>query len=221
MTEAATATLADKPQTPTDGQSPAATPASTPSPDPTKGDTKPVPDSKSNQPGPTSEPTKSEDKPAEKSAEAKPPVAEWKGIKADGVVPSVSTAYEKAARESGMSSDAAQKMLDSLRVAVTDSAKTQREDAIKSWQEQLRSHQTLGGEKFEANDGEVQKALNEFGNESLRNYLNETGLRFHPDLWNLLRNVQLKVGGDRVIPEGGKPTENDAALAWYPSMRKG
>jgi hypothetical protein len=146
---------------------------------------------------------------------------EWKNEGDLKIATPVMTAYEKAAREAGLSQDSAQKMLDSLRTTVHENAVQRHEAQVREWADSLSAHPTLGGDKLEETGANMRRVMAEFGSPALQGLLMESGLGWHPAVAELLNSIAKKVGGDRIVT-GAPPTGSaeDQAKKFYNAMPK-
>jgi hypothetical protein len=135
----------------------------------------------------------------------------------------VAKEYVAGAREAGLTPEAANKLVNRLTKAVDAQAKASAEAQIQTWAGELKAHPTLGGEKLEASLADARAALNEFGNDSLRELL-KGGLQYHPGVIEMLAAVQKKVGGDRKFVASASSVSgprSDAELFFGSSTKTG
>lgn len=109
--------------------------------------------------------------------------------------------YEKVARDLGLPQDAANSVLDTLNDAMTE----RRESTVKAWADELAADKELGGEKLTATFAAAKAALDEFGSKDLVDLLRVTGLQHNKHVVKMLRDMRLKVGGDKIVAGGPPP----------------
>lgn len=215
MTEAL---LTGEPQTPTQ----ATTAAKDPAPAPSSG----APDQGKQPPAETpKEPAKGLLTTEEKKAEDKAPTAPEKyDLKLEGDIKlsaPMQKGFEAAAREVGLTNEAANKLLNSLVKSHQESQQAAMESMRKTWAEEARANKEWGGDKLPETLSFAKKALQEFGSKELPELLEATGLSDNPLVIGLLANVGRKVGGDKIV-SGAPPkgSDDDRAAVLYPSMKK-
>ncbi|HEJ7039356.1 TPA: peptidase [Serratia liquefaciens] len=140
---------------------------------------------------------KKEDKP---SAPEKYEFAAPEGQELDANALSV---FEPIAKELGLTQEQAQKLVD-----IYPQIQQQQADAwskqIADWGEQVKADKEIGGDKFNASVGLAQRALDQFGNPELREYLNVSGLGNHPALVRFCAKVGKSMAEDSmVMPNNG------------------
>jgi hypothetical protein len=121
--------------------------------------------------------------------------------------------YGEAARELDLSQDAAQKMLDKVAPALEQRALEQQAAARTEWLEQARGDSEFGGDKFDANLALAKKALDAFGDATLVELLNTSGLGDHPGMFRMLVKVAQAISEDNFVPGGTPPPEKKSHAA--------
>ncbi|HGE6735229.1 TPA: peptidase [Serratia marcescens] len=118
--------------------------------------------------------------------------------------------FEPIAKELGLSQEQAQKLVD-----IYPQIQQQQADAwskqVSDWGEQVKADKEIGGDKFNASVGAAQRALDQFGNPELREYLNASGLGNHPALVRFCAKVGKAMAEDSfVVPnQGGQRSAAD------------
>ncbi|MBH3138811.1 peptidase [Serratia marcescens] len=118
--------------------------------------------------------------------------------------------FEPIAKELGLSQEQAQKLVD-----IYPQIQQQQADAwskqVSDWGEQVKADKEIGGDKFNASVGAAQRALDQFGNTELREYLNASGLGNHPALVRFCAKVGKAMAEDTfVVPnQGGQRSTAD------------
>lgn len=118
--------------------------------------------------------------------------------------------FEPIAKELGLSQEQAQKLVD-----IYPQIQQQQAEAwgkqVADWGEQVKADKEIGGDKFNASVGAAQRALDQFGNTELREYLNASGLGNHPALVRFCAKVGKAMAEDTfVVPnQGGQRSAAD------------
>lgn len=82
--------------------------------------------------------------------------------------------FEPIAKELGLSQEQAQKLVD-IYPQIQQQQAEARSKQVADWGEQVKADKEIGGDKFNASVGAAQRALDQFGNTELREYLNASG----------------------------------------------
>ena len=93
--------------------------------------------------------------------------------------------FDPVFRDLGLDNEQAQKLADKMPFVYQRMAELQtkaQEDQVSSWIEEAKTDDLVGGEKFKENAAVANLAIKEFGDESLNELLDATGLGNHPAL---------------------------------------
>ncbi|WP_175460974.1 peptidase, partial [Vibrio parahaemolyticus] len=111
--------------------------------------------------------------------------------------------FEPIAKELGLTQEQAQKLVDIYPQIQQQQAEAWSKQ-IAEWGEQVKADKEIGGDKFNASVGLAQRALDQFGNPELREYLNASGLGNHPALVRFCAKVGKSMAEDSfVMPNQG------------------
>ncbi|HGE8503701.1 peptidase [Serratia ureilytica] len=118
--------------------------------------------------------------------------------------------FEPIAKELGLSQEQAQKLVDIYPQIQQQQAEAWSKQ-VSDWGEQVKADKEIGGDKFNASVGAAQRALDQFGNTELREYLNASGLGNHPALVRFCAKVGKAMAEDTfVVPnQGGQRSAAD------------
>jgi len=118
--------------------------------------------------------------------------------------------FEPIAKELGLTQEQAQKLVDIYPQIQQQQAEAWSKQ-IADWGEQVKADKEIGGDKFNASVGLAQRALDQFGNPELREYLNASGLGNHPALVRFCAKVGKSMAEDSfVMPnQGGQRSAAD------------
>lgn len=118
--------------------------------------------------------------------------------------------FEPIAKELGLTQEQAQKLVDIYPQIQQQQAEAWSKQ-IAEWGEQVKADKEIGGDKFNASVGLAQRALDQFGNPELREYLNASGLGNHPALVRFCTKVGKSMAEDSfVVPnQGGQRSTAD------------
>lgn len=165
-------------------------------------------------------PTTEQEQPkAESPKTAAPEKYEFKAPEGSAFDAEVMTAYEGAARELGLSQEAAQKMLDAVAPKVQERQEAQVEAIRQQWVEQAQSDKEFGGDKLKANLAVAKSALDRFGTPELRQMLNDSGLGNHPELIRAFFRAGRAIAEDSFVSGAQRAApEADIAKRMYPNM---
>jgi hypothetical protein len=111
--------------------------------------------------------------------------------------------FEPIAKELGLTQEQAQRLVDIYPQIQQQQAEAWSKQ-IADWGEQVKADKEIGGDKFNASVGAAQRALDQFGNPELREYLNASGLGNHPALVRFCAKVGKSMAEDSfVMPNNG------------------
>lgn len=167
------------------------------------------------------DPKPAETKPAEPAkAEGAPEKYEFK--EADKFDTQVLGAFSEAAKEANLTQDAAQKLLDKVAPALQTRTDEQVKAVHQQWTEASTADKEFGGEKLKENLGVARKALDQFGSQELRTFLETTGLGNHPEVIRYFFKVGKAISEDGFVggAPGSKSTVNAANVLYDNTTRK-
>jgi len=162
--------------------------------------------------------TPAEPKPAEtdaKPAEGAPEKYEFTAPEGKEYDSNLLTAFEAAAKDSNLTQETAQKLLDKMAPAIAERQTEQVAAIRKDWFEASKSDKEFGGEKLEQNLGVAKKALDTFGSPELNQLLVSTGLGNHPEVIRMMYRAGKAIGEDTFVSGGGSTTPS--AKSFYPN----
>lgn len=151
---------------------------------------------------------------AEKAEKEKKPVApekyEFTPPEGQELDANALAVFEPIAKELGLSQEQAQKLVDIYPQIQQQQAEAWSKQ-VSDWGEQVKADKEIGGDKFNASVGAAQRALDQFGNTELREYLNASGLGNHPALVRFCAKVGKAMAEDTfVVPnQGGQRSAAD------------
>ena len=162
--------------------------------------------------------TPAEPKPAEtdaKPAEGAPEKYEFTAPEGKEYDSNLLTAFEAAAKDSNLTQETAQKLLDKMAPAIAERQTEQVAAIRKDWFEASKSDKEFGGEKLEQNLGVAKKALDTFGSPELNQLLVSTGLGNHPEVIRMMYRAGKAIGEDTFVSGGGSTTPS--VKSFYPN----
>jgi len=119
--------------------------------------------------------------------------------------------FKGLATELGISSEAAQKLLDlqtTMETKRADAYQAAMEQQTQRWADEIRNDKDLGGERFEQTQATAIKAIEKFGSPELRTLLNESGLGNHPELVKFCHRIGLSLTEDNFVLPGSQDGAN-------------
>ncbi|EBF0275048.1 peptidase [Salmonella enterica] len=211
---------------PSEPSAPAAdAPAPAPAADPAKpeGD-KPQPGTESDKP--------QEDKPAdgekpadkpddkEQKQDGAPEKYEFKPAEGQELDTAALEQFEPIARELNLTNEQAQKMVDLYGTKIMPMVQKQQAESwqktTEQWAADVKADKEIGGDKLTANLSAAQRALEQFGDPELKEYLDSTGLGNHPALVKAFIKVGKAMSEDKVVTGGHESGGSDLISAFYP-----
>ncbi len=136
--------------------------------------------------------------------------------------------FKALAKEVGMSSEAASKMVEwQLRreqayLQELDAEQVQQKEA---WVKELKGDKEFGGDKYEHTLHDAKAALLKFGGADAATVFREFGLAEHPTLIKMFANIGQAIKEDNSAtdgaPTGGEPSRQQVLASMYPSMFDG
>ncbi|EPQ9958205.1 peptidase [Enterobacter hormaechei] len=199
-----------------DAQAPAADPAKPEGDKPqpgTEGD-KPQEDKPADGDKPTDKPDEKEQKP-----EGAPEKYEFKAGEGVELDTEALKDFEPVARELNLTNEQAQKLVDAYPKILAGVQQRQAEawqKQTEGWAETVKADKEIGGDKLTANLSAAQRALEQFGDPELKEYLDSTGLGNHPALVKAFIKVGKAMSEDKVVTGGHESGGSDLISAFYP-----
>lgn len=109
-------------------------------------------------------------------------------------------AFEPIARELGLSNEQAQKIVDVYGSTIMPQIAKQQEAAwqkqVTEWAETVKADKELGSVE---SIGNAQKAMDQFGTPELKQYLNDSGLGNHPELFRIFSKIGKAMSEDGFV----------------------
>ncbi|MBZ7566775.1 peptidase [Klebsiella grimontii] len=128
--------------------------------------------------------------------------------------------FEPIARELNLTNEQAQKMVDLYGTKIMPMVQQQRAEAwqktTEQWAADVKADKEIGGDKLTANLSAAQRALEQFGDPELKEYLDSTGLGNHPALVKAFIKVGKAMSEDKVVTGGHESGGSDLISAFYP-----
>lgn len=166
------------------------------------------------------------DKPADKpddkeqKPEGAPEKYEFKPAEGQELDTSALEQFEPIAREMNLSNEQAQKMVDLYGTKILPMVQQQQTEAwqktTEQWAADVKADKEIGGDKLTANLSAAQRALDQFGDPELKEYLDSTGLGNHPALVKAFIKVGKAMSEDKVVTGGHESGGSDLISAFYP-----
>jgi len=126
-------------------------------------------------------------------------------------------------KELGITQEGAQKLVDAYVPLIQSTTEKTRKESMSAykqlvdgWKSETMKELGVGSEKELSYCG---KAIQKFGNNELREILNETGLGNHKSLVSFMAKVGKTISEDTFV-DSGKPMQVDPEKALYPTMFK-
>jgi hypothetical protein len=91
---------------------------------------------------------------------------------------------------------------------------------VQSWVDSVKSDKEIGGDKLAENLGIARKAFEQFGNQSARDIITNSGLGNHPDLIKMFIGIGKAMSDDGFVRGAAPGTSESVADKMYPSMKK-
>ncbi|GAL43039.1 peptidase [Citrobacter werkmanii] len=166
------------------------------------------------------------DKPADKpddkeqKPEGAPEKYEFKPAEGQELDTSALEQFEPIARELNLSNEQAQKMVDLYGTKILPMVQQQQTEAwqktTEQWAADVKADKEIGGDKLTENLSAAQRALDQFGDPELKEYLDSTGLGNHPALVKAFIKVGKAMSEDKVVTGGHESGGSDLISAFYP-----
>jgi hypothetical protein len=143
-----------------------------------------------------------ETKPAEtpaKPAEGAPEKYEFKAPEGQQYDSGILSAFEVAAKDSNLSQEAAQKLLDTMSPKIAERQVEQVMALRRDWAEASKTDKEFGGANLEVNLATAKKAYDTFASPELKGLLDSTGLGNHPEVIRMLFKVGKSLSEDSFV----------------------
>ncbi|MFP2832470.1 peptidase [Citrobacter portucalensis] len=128
--------------------------------------------------------------------------------------------FEPIARELNLTNEQAQKMVDLYGTKIMPMVQQQQAESwqktTEQWAADVKADKEIGGDKLTANLSAAQRALEQFGDPELKEYLDSTGLGNHPALVKAFIKVGKAMSEDKVVTGGHESGGSDLISAFYP-----
>ncbi len=113
-------------------------------------------------------------------------------------------------KELNLTQDAAQKVFD-LGVKLQANNQAAWQAQMQKWVGEVKADKEIGGDKLPENLSVAKKAVDHFGGQELKDYLDSTGLGNHPGLIKAFYRIGKSISEDTFVP-GGKNTGTAKSL---------
>lgn len=146
-----------------------------------------------------------ETKPAESPAkvDGAPEKYEFKAPEGKEYDPGILSSFEAAARDSNLTQEAAQKLLDTMSPKIAERQLEQVTAIRKGWVEESRADKEFGGVNLEVNLATAKMAYDKFASPELKTLMVATGLGNHPEVIRMLFRIGQQLSEDTFV--GGQP----------------
>ncbi|MCU3986849.1 peptidase [Enterobacter mori] len=127
--------------------------------------------------------------------------------------------FEPVARDLNLTNEQAQKLVDAYPKILAGVQQRQAEawqSQTEQWAADVKADKEIGGDKLTANLSAAQRALEQFGDTELKEYLDSTGLGNHPALVKAFIKVGKAMSEDKVVTGGHESGGSDLISAFYP-----
>jgi hypothetical protein len=124
---------------------------------------------------------------------------EFKAPEGSEFDPKVIEVYSGAAKEAGLSQEAAQKVIEKMAPALAARQLEQITAIHEQWRSASAADKEIGGEKFQENLGVAKKAYDNFATPELRKLLDDTGMGNHPEVIRMMFRVGKAISEDKVV----------------------
>ena len=126
----------------------------------------------------------------------------------------VKTEFDDLSRELNLS-DAGRKKLVDMQAKLYSRQAEQHAERVAEWGDQLKKDKTIGGKEYDAKVGTARKAISEFGDQELKDLLENSGFGNHPAIVRFAYRAGEALGEGRVEPGDGGEGQEDAATILY------
>ena len=110
--------------------------------------------------------------------------------------------YTSVAKELGMSSEAAQKILETVGPELQASQGKALDAMSADWEKQVFADKEIGGDKLAENLSVAKRAVDTFATPELKALLDSTRLGNHPEVIRLFHRLGTKISNDKFVTGG-------------------
>jgi len=132
-------------------------------------------------------------------------------------------AFTPIFKELGLSQEAVQKLAETYVPLVNDTAEKVRQESMNAYKQLVEGWKSETMKELGANSKQelsyCGKAIQKFGDNKLREALQETGMGNHPALVNFMRKVGKTISEDTFV-DGNSAARQDPLNIMYPSMKQ-
>lgn len=160
--------------------------------------------------------------PVEVDAPTAPEKYEFQAPEGSALSPDVLSEFEVTARELNLSQDAAQTLISKMAPAMQKAQQAEVARLRTEWAEASKVDKEFGGEKFAENLAISSKAVNTFGDQELKDILEQTGLGNHPAFIRAFYKAGKQISPSAFVAGGLSTSANDqtpTAKRLYPDMK--
>lgn len=125
--------------------------------------------------------------------------------------------FSAAAKEAGLTQDAAQKLLDTMAPKLAERQSEQVKAVQTGWLEASKSDKEFGNENLQANLVTAKKAYDTFATPELKTLLDTSGLGNHPEVIRLMVRIGKSLSEDGFVAGGAPKGAADLAAKLYPN----
>jgi hypothetical protein len=134
-------------------------------------------------------------------------------------------AFSSVAKDAELTQGQADKVVDMYIKVQQETMEAQQKawaDVLADWQEQSKTDSEFGGAHFQASVANAKRALEVFGNDKLKEALNQSGMGNHPELIRMLNKVGAAAADDNFVfgKEHGEAMKRDPAEILFPNQGK-
>ena len=129
-------------------------------------------------------------------------------------------AFSIAAKDSNLSQDAAQKLLDTMSPKIAERQLEQVVAIRKGWVEQSRADKEFGGVNLEVNLATAKKAYDTFATPELKTLMDSTGLGNHPEVIRMLFKIGKAISEDTFVGGAAANTRKNLLEVLYDKTPK-
>lgn len=166
------------------------------------------------------EKAKTEEAEKDKKPEGAPEKYDFKPAEGQELDAAALEQFEPIARELNLTNEQAQKMVDLYGTKIMPMVQQQQAEAwqktTEQWAADVKADKEIGGDKLTGNLSAAQRALEQFGDPELKEYLDSTGLGNHPALVKAFIKVGKAMSEDKVVTGGHESGGSDLISAFYP-----
>ena len=124
------------------------------------------------------------------------------------------------AKEGGLKGEIAQKLVDTYVAALKRHEQAWEQTWKKQWVDELKADKEFGGANYQKTEERNQRALQQFGDPDLVQWLNASGFCNHPKLVKLWARIgasleEDSIAGAAAAPSGHPPTEEQLLRSWF------